>query len=288
MTDLAAIGLMLAESLPYIQRHAGSTVVVKYGGNAIDGVGGADGVSGFAADVALLSAVGLRPVVVHGGGPQISAWMERAGIEPTFSDGLRVTDPATMEIVQMVLLGIVNPMLVTAINSYGVRAVGVSGLDGTALRTVARAPSLGRVGEIVGVDGAVIEALMTAGAVPVVATVGVGGDGTIYNVNADEAAAAVAVALGASRLLYLTNVAGVRSDRGDASSIITRATRDEAAALLSNGQVDGGMIPKLRGCIAAVDGGVGAAHVLDGTAPHALLIELFTDGGIGTMITATR
>ena len=288
MTDLAAIGSMLAESLPYIQRHAGSTVVVKYGGNAIDGVGGADGVSGFAADVALLSAVGLRPVVVHGGGPQISAWMERAGIEPTFSDGLRVTDPATMEIVQMVLLGIVNPMLVTAINSYGVRAVGVSGLDGTALRTVARAPSLGRVGEIVGVDGAVIEALMTAGAVPVVATVGVGGDGTIYNVNADEAAAAVAVALGASRLLYLTNVAGVRSDRGDASSIITRATRDEAAALLSNGQVDGGMIPKLRGCIAAVDGGVGAAHVLDGTAPHALLIELFTDGGIGTMITATR
>jgi len=288
VTDLAAIGSMLAESLPYIQRHAGSTVVVKYGGNAIDRVGGADGVSGFAADVALLSAVGLRPVVVHGGGPQISAWMERAGIEPTFSDGLRVTDPATLEIVQMVLLGIVNPMLVTAINSYGVRAVGVSGLDGTALRTVARAPSLGRVGEIVGVDGAVIEALMTAGAVPVVATVGVGGDGTIYNVNADEAAAAVAVALGASRLLYLTNVAGVRSDRGDASSIITRATRDEAAALLSNGQVDGGMIPKLRGCIAAVDGGVGAAHVLDGTAPHALLIELFTDGGIGTMITATR
>lgn len=286
MTDVFTVGAMLAESLPYIQRHAGSTVVVKYGGNAIAGSDGRDAVGAFAADVALLRAVGLRPVVVHGGGPQISAWMARAGIEPVFSDGLRVTDAATMEIVQMVLLGIVNPMLVTAINLHGARAVGVSGQDAGLLRAVARDASLGQVGEIVGVDDAVLEALMSNGAVPVVATVGAGDDGTLYNVNADEAAAAVAVAVGASRLIYLTDVAGVRRDRDDPSSVVSRASRDEIAALVADGSADGGMIPKLQGCIAAIDGGVGAAHVLDGTAPHALLLELFTDGGIGTMITA--
>jgi acetylglutamate kinase len=286
MTDVAAVGAMLAESLPYIQRHAGSTVVVKYGGNAIAGSDGPAAVGDFAADVALLRAVGLRPVVVHGGGPQISEWMARVGIEPVFSGGLRVTDAATMEIVQMVLLGIVNPMLVTAINAHGVRAAGISGQDGGVLRTAPRDPALGRVGEIVAVDDTVLQALMAAGVVPVVATVGVGDDGTLHNVNADEAAAAIAVALGAAKLIYLTDVAGVRRDRRDPSSIISRASRDEVAGLVASGAADGGMIPKLQGCIRAVDGGVGAAHVLDGTARHSLLIELFTDGGIGTMITA--
>jgi len=286
VSDVGAVGSMLAESLPYIQRHAGTTVVVKYGGNAIAGAEGPGAVGDFAADVALLRAVGLRPIVVHGGGPQISAWMSRAGIEPAFSGGLRVTDAATMEIVQMVLLGLVNPMLVTAINAHGALAVGVSGQDGGILRTVPRDPALGRVGEIVGVGGAVLESLMSSGAVPVVATVGVGDDGTLYNVNADEAAAAIAVAVGASKLIYLTDVAGVRRDRNDPSSIISRASRDDVLSLVASGAADGGMIPKLQGCVAAVDGGVGAAHVLDGTAPHALLVELFTDGGIGTMITA--
>lgn len=286
MSDVGAVGAMLAESLPYIQRHAGTTVVVKYGGNAIAGSDGPGAVGDFAADVAMLRAVGLRPVVVHGGGPQISEWMSRAGIEPVFSGGLRVTDAATMEIVQMVLLGIVNPLLVTAINAHGALAVGISGQDGGVLRTVPRDPALGRVGTIVGVGGAVIEALLSAGAVPVVATVGVGEDGTLYNVNADEAAAAIAVALQASKLIYLTDVAGVRRDRSDPSSIISRASRSDVLALVASGAADGGMIPKLQGCVAAVDGGVGAAHVLDGTVAHALLIELFTDGGIGTMITA--
>jgi len=285
MSDVAAVGAMLAESLPYIQRHAGSTVVVKYGGNAIAGSDGPSAVGDFAADVALLRAVGLRPVVVHGGGPQISEWMSRLGIEPVFSGGLRVTDAATMEIVQMVLLGIVNPMLVTAINAHGVRATGISGQDGGVLRTAPRDPALGRVGEIVAVDDTVLQAIMGADAVPVVATVGVGDDGALYNVNADEAAAAIAVAVGASKLIYLTDVAGVRRDRSDPSSIISRASRDEVARLVESGAADGGMIPKLLECITAVDGGVGAAHVLDGTARHALLIELFTDGGIGTMIT---
>jgi len=281
------VGSMLAESLPYIQRHAGATVVVKYGGNAIAGSDGPGAVAEFAADVAMLHAVGLRPVVVHGGGPQISEWMSRAGIEPVFSAGLRVTDAATMEIVQMVLLGIVNPMLVTAINSHGALAVGISGQDGGVLRAEQRDPTLGQVGAIVGVGCAVLETLLSAGAVPVVATVGVGDDGSLYNVNADEAAAAIAVALQASKLIYLTDVAGVRRDRHDPSTTISSATRDEVLALVSSGAADGGMIPKLQGCVAAVDGGVGAAHVLDGTAPHALLIELFTDGGIGTMITAS-
>lgn len=278
-------GSLLIEALPYIQRFAGKTVVVKYGGNALAGGSDADAAGTFAQDIALLHAVGIRPVVVHGGGPQISAMMERLGKKAEFRNGLRVTDAETIEIASMVLLGTVNPQLVSAINVHGGQAVGVSGQDAGLLKVVQRDPDLGFVGDIVSVDTTVLRSTLADGSVPVVATIGADASGQAYNVNADTAAAAIAVALSAEKLVYLTDIDGLRLDKDDPSSLLRRATAGEIRSMMSSGAIDGGMIPKMESCLEALDGGVNRTHLLDGRIPHVLLIEMFTDAGVGTMIT---
>ncbi len=278
-------GSLLIEALPYIQRFAGKTVVVKYGGNALAGATDADAAGTFAQDIALLHAVGIRPVVVHGGGPQISAMMERLGKKAEFRNGLRVTDAETIEIASMVLLGTVNPQLVSAINVHGAQAVGVSGQDAGLLKVMQRDPDLGFVGDIVSVDTTVLRSAIADGSVPVVATIGADAAGQAYNVNADTAASAIAVALSAEKLVYLTDIDGLRLDKDDAASLLRRATAGEIRQMMKSGAIDGGMIPKMESCLEALDGGVNRTHLLDGRIPHVLLIEMFTDAGVGTMIT---
>jgi acetylglutamate kinase len=280
------VGALLIEALPYIQQFAGKTVVVKYGGNALAGASDADAAGTFAQDIALMHAVGIKPVVVHGGGPQISALMERLGKKPEFRNGLRVTDAETVEIASMVLLGTVNPQIVSAINVHGSSAVGISGQDAGLLRVTQRDPDLGFVGDISSVDPSVLKSVLADNAVPVVATIGSDANGQAYNVNADTAASAIAVALGAEKLIYLTDIEGLRKDKNDASSIIRRTTDVEIQDLLKNGSIDGGMIPKMESCIDAISHGVSRCHILDGRIPHVLLIELFTVAGVGTMITS--
>ncbi len=282
------IGALLIEALPYIQQFAGKTVVVKYGGNALAGATDADAAGTFAQDIALMHAVGIKPVVVHGGGPQISAMMERLGKKPEFRNGLRVTDAETVEIASMVLLGTVNPQLVSAINVHGACAVGVSGQDAGLLRVTQRDPDLGFVGDIDSVDPTVLKSAIADNAVPVVATIGNDALGQAYNVNADTAAAAIAVALGAEKLIYLTDIEGLRANKDDASSIIRRTTASEISRLMADGSIDGGMIPKMESCVEAITSGVSRCHILDGRIPHVLLIELFTIAGVGTMITADQ
>jgi len=282
------IGALLIEALPYIQQFAGKTVVVKYGGNALAGATDADAAGTFAQDIALMHAVGIKPVVVHGGGPQISAMMERLGKKPEFRNGLRVTDAETVEIASMVLLGTVNPQLVSAINIHGASAVGVSGQDAGLLRVTQRDPGLGFVGDIDSVDPTVLKSAIADNAVPVVATIGNDASGQAYNVNADTAASAIAVALGAEKLIYLTDIEGLRAHKDDASSIIRRTTASEISRLMANGSIDGGMIPKMESCVEAITSGVSRCHILDGRIPHVLLIELFTIAGVGTMITADQ
>lgn len=282
------IGALLIEALPYIQQFAGKTVVVKYGGNALAGATDADAAGTFAQDIALMHAVGIKPVVVHGGGPQISAMMERLGKKPEFRNGLRVTDAETVEIASMVLLGTVNPQLVSAINVHGASAVGVSGQDAGLLRVTQRDPGLGFVGDIDSVDPTVLKSAIADNAVPVVATIGNDASGQAYNVNADTAASAIAVALGAEKLIYLTDIEGLRAHKDDASSIIRRTTASEISRLMANGSIDGGMIPKMESCVEAITSGVSRCHILDGRIPHVLLIELFTIAGVGTMITADQ
>ena len=278
-------GSLLIEALPYIQRFAGKTVVVKYGGNALAGATDADAAGTFAQDIALLHAVGIRPIVVHGGGPQISAMMERLGKKAEFRNGLRVTDAETIEIASMVLLGTVNPQLVSAINVHGAQAVGVSGQDAGLLKVEQRDPDLGFVGDIVSVDTTVLRSALADGSVPVVATIGSDELGQAYNVNADTAAAAIAVAIGAEKLVYLTDIDGLRLDKSDSNSLLRRATAGEIRSMMDSGAIDGGMIPKMDSCLVALDGGVKRTHLLDGRIPHVLLIEMFTDAGVGTMVT---
>ena len=282
---------MLVEALPFMRRYSGQTIVVKFGGHAM---GEADYVSAFAADIALLDQVGARPVVVHGGGPQIGEMLKKLQIESNFIDGLRVTDEATISVVEMVLAGGINKALVAAIAKAGGRAVGISGKDGgliTARKLMATAKTegsaieeaidLGFVGEPAHVDTSVLEALNAADLIPVVAPVGSDADGETYNINADTAAGAVAAALGATRMLMLTDVAGVLDRDG---TLITEMTVSQAEALIRDGTVSGGMIPKVETCINAVLGGAEAAVIMDGRAPHALLVELFTEHGMGTFI----
>ena len=278
------VGELLVESLPYIQRFANRIIVVKYGGNALAGSDEATAIQSFARDIALLRAVGMKPVVVHGGGPQISAMMERLGKKPEFVDGLRITDAETIEIASMVLLGNVNPQIVNAINSYGAHAVGISGQDAALLRVRQRDPRLGFVGDIASVDTTVIHSVLNDGAVPVIATIGSDGHGQAYNVNADTAAAAIAGALGAQKVIFLTDVPGILRDRSDVQSLVAQATRDEIAEMIRTGIIDGGMIPKVDSCLHALDAGVPDAHILDGRVEHVLLIELFTEAGVGTML----
>ena len=291
--DLLAKTGMLVEALPFMRRYSEQTLVVKFGGHAM---GEADYVSAFAADIALLDQVGARPVVVHGGGPQIGAMLKKLEIESRFIDGLRVTDEATISVVEMVLAGGINKALVAAIARAGGRAVGISGKDGgliTARKLMATAKTegsaieeaidLGFVGEPDHVDTEVLDALNAANLIPVVAPVGSDAAGETYNINADTAAGAIAAALGATRMLMLTDVPGVLDKSG---TLITELKVSEAESLIRDGTVSGGMIPKVETCINAVLGGAEAAVIMDGRAPHALLVELFTEHGMGTMIRA--
>jgi acetylglutamate kinase len=275
----------LVEALPYIRRFAGKTVVVKYGGNALAGTSDHDALSLFAEDIVLMRLVGMRPVVVHGGGPQISTLMERLGKHPEFREGLRVTDAETVDIVRMVLVGQVNPQLVAAINVHGNFAVGVSGEDARLLRARPRHPGLGFVGDVAAVNPEILTGLLADEFIPVIATIGTDDTGQAFNINADSVAAAIAESLGAAKLVYLTDIEGLRRQVTDATSLIRQTTAEELDRLVAAGTIGAGMIPKVEACIHAVRNGVGRAHILDGRIAHVLLLELFTDEGIGTMIT---
>ena len=276
---------VLVEALPYIRRFAGRTVVVKYGGNALAGTSDHDALALFAEDIVLMHTVGIRPVVVHGGGPQINDLLARLGIESRFENGLRVTDGPTMDVVRMVLNGQVNPQIVSAINTHGNIAVGLSGEDGRILQAVPRDPALGFVGDIERVRPELVHSILDDGFVPVISTVAVDSGGQPYNINADTAAGAIAAALGAEKIIYLTDIAGLRRNVDDPGSLIQRTTVTELQDLIADGTVAGGMIPKVESCMEAVRGGVRSAHILDGRLAHVLLLELFTDEGVGTMIT---
>ncbi len=283
---------VLVEALPYIRRFWGSVVVVKYGGNVLRGEGpGGDGavdeasaLAAFAEDIVLMRSVGMRPVVVHGGGPQIGALMERVGKQVEFRDGLRVTDAETIDLVRMVLVGQVNRNIVSAINVHGALAVGLSGEDANLITAAVRDAALGYVGDVEAVDPVIVEQLLAQGLIPVVATIGSDQSGQAFNINADTAAGALAASLGAEKLVILTDVAGVRADPDDPTTLVHRATVEEVDRLVASGAASGGMVPKLEACARAVRAGVGHAHILDGRAPHALLLEIFTDEGVGTMI----
>ncbi len=280
-SDAMEKAVILAEALPYIQEFSGKTVVVKYGGHAMDDPTLADL---FAQDIVLMRLVGMNPVVVHGGGPQISELMQRLGKEPKFVDGLRVTDAETVDIVRMALVGKVNREIVSSLNHHGSYAVGLSGEDAGLITVSMRDERLGFVGDVTSIDPAIVVRLLNEDLIPVIATMGVDESGQAYNVNADTVAGAMAQAMRAEKLVYLTDVAGVYADYGDESSLISRIDADGLARLLTNGKADGGMIPKLQSCVHALQGGVRRAHILDGRVPHALLLEFFTREGIGTMV----
>jgi acetylglutamate kinase len=275
---------VLIEALPYIRRFAGKTVVVKYGGNALAGATESDALALFAEDIVLMRLVGLKPVVVHGGGPQISDLMTRLGKVTEFRDGLRVTDSETVDIARMVLSGQVNPQIVAAINVHGRFAVGVSGEDASLITASAKNPDLGFVGEVDRINPGILHRLLDDEFIPVVATIGTDASGQAYNINADTVAGAIAEALGAEKLVYLTDIEGLRRVVNDPTSLIRQTSPDELDALMADGTIVGGMIPKVESCVRAVRGGVRRAHILDGRIPHVLLLELFTDAGIGTMV----
>jgi acetylglutamate kinase len=279
--DAHSKAAVLAEALPYIREFAGRTIVIKYGGHAMEDPTLAEL---FAQDVVLMRLVGMHPVVVHGGGPQISELMRRLGKEPEFVDGLRVTDAETIDIVRMALVGKVNREVVAAVNRHGTYAVGLSGEDAGLITVDQRDSRLGFVGDVRRIEPAILERVIREDLIPVIATVGVDDDGQAHNVNADAVAAAIAETLGAEKLVYLTDVAGIYADVGDEGSLVSRVDVAGLAALLDTGKVGEGMLPKVRSCIEAVRGGVHRAHVLDGRVPHALLLEFFTREGIGTMV----
>ena len=299
--------LVLTEALPYIQRFHGTTIVVKYGGNAMEN---AQLKRAFARDIVLMKLVGMNPIVVHGGGPQIGDLLDRLGIPTRFVDGMRVTDAATMDVVQMVLGGLVNKDIVSLLNAAGGRAVGVTGKDGELIRArklklVSRAAQdageakgtaptvtsaeigvpeiidIGHVGEVDEVNADVLDALIARDFIPVIAPVGVGPDGESYNINADFVAGAVAGHLQAEKLILLTNTPGVLDPEGNT---LTGLDRSAVVALIADGTIEGGMLPKVDCAISAVDAGTSSAHIIDGRVPHAVLLEVLTDGGVGTLI----
>ncbi len=277
----AAKASVLVEALPYIRRFRDKVVVVKYGGNAL---GGGSNLADFATDVVMMRSVGVRPVVVHGGGPQIGELMSRLGKEPEFRDGLRVTDAETLEIARMVLVGKVNRDIVAAVNVHGPLAVGVSGEDAGIIQASPKDPALGFVGDIAKVAPELLARLVAEDLVPVVATIGSDETGQAYNINADTAAGAIAKAMGAEKLVFLTDVAGVRARPDDPDSLLSQLTVSQLEALVASGSVVRGMVPKALAAVEAVKGGVARAHILDGRSAHALLLEFFTDSGIGTMV----
>ena len=295
-TDSAKnVAQVLAEALPYIRRFRGKTVVIKYGGNAM-----VDEAlkSGFARDIVLMNLVGIKPVVVHGGGPQIGNLLRRIGKESTFIDGMRVTDSETMDVVEMVLGGLVNKEIVNLITRHGGRAVGLTGKDGDLIRarklTMTRnSPELevpeiidiGHVGEVESIDASVVDMLVNSEFIPVIAPIGVGEDGRSYNINADLVAGHMAEVLKAEKLILLTNTAGLLDKQGE---LLTGLGVEDVDALIEDGTIHGGMMPKIRCALSAVNSGVKAAHIIDGRVEHAVMIELFTDEGVGTLIRAKR
>jgi acetylglutamate kinase len=279
---------VLIEALPYITRFRDKVVVVKYGGNVLSGADENEALRLFAEDIVLMRQVGMKPVVVHGGGPQIADLLKRLDIKSEFRNGLRVTDEATLDVVRMVLVGRVNRDIVRAINTHGALAVGVSGEDARLIEVRPLDPELGFVGEITAVNTPVLDRLLAEDLIPVIATIGCDATGQAYNINADTAAGALAGALGAEKLVYLTNIEGLRRDVNDPSSLISTISVTELSRMLTDGSLEGGMIPKIESCVQAVEAGVRKAHILDGRSPHALLLEIFTNRGIGTEVTNTE
>ena len=276
---------VLSEALPYIQKFAGRTVVVKYGGAAMK-----DGTlkEGVIRDLVFMSCVGIRPVLVHGGGPEINSWLEKLGIEPQFKDGLRVTDAATMDVVEMVLVGRVNKEIVSLINQSGGNALGLCGKDGNLI--VARPDGregIGFVGEVSGVNVDILNTLVKSGYIPVISSVAADENGQAYNINADTVAGEIAAALGAEKLILMTDTPGLMRDFKDPDTLIRQLDIQGARGLIEDGTVSGGMIPKLTCCVRSLAQGVKAAHIIDGRLPHSLLLEIFTDNGTGSMIVSS-
>ncbi len=276
---------ILSEALPYIQKFTGRTIVIKYGGAAMKESILKDSVI---RDMVFLSCVGVRPIIVHGGGPEINSWLDKLGIEPQFKNGLRVTDAATMDVVEMVLVGRVNKEIVSLINQAGGRAVGLCGKDGNLItaRQVGK-QDIGFVGEVSSVDTSLVETLVNNGYIPVISSVATDENGQAYNINADTVAGEIAAALGAEKLILLTDTAGILKDYKDPSTLINKLDIQQARELINTGIVAGGMIPKVNCCVRSLAQGVRAAHILDGRLPHSLLLEILTDRGIGSMIVAS-
>ncbi|HIK41149.1 acetylglutamate kinase [Thermoleptolyngbya sp. M55_K2018_002] len=276
---------VLSEALPYIQQFAGRVVVVKYGGAAMKDSNLKETVI---RDIVFLSCVGLRPVVVHGGGPEINTWLDKLGIEAQFKNGLRVTDAATMDVVEMVLVGRVNKELVALVNQAGGSAVGLCGKDANLIKARPQGEEgIGFVGEVQSTDTKLIEALVREGYIPIVSSVAADDKGQAYNINADTVAGELAAALGAEKLILMTDTPGILKNYHDLSTLIPRLDIQEARRLIESGIVSGGMIPKVNCCVRSLAQGVKAAHIIDGRLPHALLLEIFTDAGIGSMLVAS-
>ncbi len=282
MQELLLKAQTLTEALPWIKRTLGKTVVIKYGGAAMTDP---EMRAHVASDLVLMKLVGINPVIVHGGGSDITTYMERLGMQVRFVDGLRVTDDAAMEVVKMVLVGKVNKELVSAVNTHGRLAVGLAGDDANLIRARQVSAELGRVGDVAAIDTTVVDDLIADGFIPMIASVGAGEDGGSYNINADSVAVQLAAALGSEKVIFLTDVDGIYRDFADKSSVISALTLAEARDLVASGNLSRGMIPKVTACITALEAGVGRAHILNGTVPHALLLEVYTDAGVGTMIT---
>ena len=277
---------VLSEALPYIQQFSGRIVVVKYGGAAMKDSALKDRV---VRDVVFLACVGLRPVIVHGGGPEINSWLDKLGIEPQFNNGLRVTDAPTMDVVEMVLVGRVNKEIVSLINQAGGAAVGLCGKDGNLIKARPEGrEGIGFVGEVSTLDVRILESLLKDGYIPVVSSVAADENGQAYNINADTVAGEIAAALGAEKLILLTDTAGILEDYKDPSTLLYKLDIQQARELIAKGVVSGGMIPKVNCCVRSLAQGVKAAHIIDGRIPHALLLEIFTDSGIGSMIVASE
>jgi acetylglutamate kinase len=284
--DVHARVKVLSEALPYIQKFAGRTVVVKYGGAAMKDSQLKDQVI---RDIIFMACVGIRPIIVHGGGPEINTWLNKIGIEAQFKDGLRVTDAATMEVVEMVLVGKVNKEIVSYINQAGGSAIGMCGKDANLItaRPDGRT-DIGFVGEVSGINVSILELLVKGGHIPVISSVAADENGQSYNINADTVAGEVAAALGAEKLILLTDTPGLMKDFHDPTSLIHQLDIPQARQLVTDGVVSGGMIPKLSCCIRSLAQGVRSAHIIDGRVPHSLLLEIFTDAGIGTMIVSSE
>lgn len=274
---------VLTEALPYIQKYFGKIILIKYGGNAMQNEELKKAVMG---DIVLLSMIGMKVVVVHGGGPEISDMLKKTGTQSQFVNGLRVTDEATMDIVQMVLAGKVNKNLVNLVEMAGGKAMGISGVDGRLIKAHQLDPDLGQVGEIDDIDIKPITDLLSMGYIPIVSTIGCDGEGNLYNINADTAAARIAGKLGAESMLTMTDISGVLRDKDDPETLLSRITVSEVPQLMAEGVISGGMIPKIQCCVEAIRRGVKRVFIIDGRVEHSMLMELLTDAGLGTMFTA--